>query len=219
MSEEKKPIKTLYFGLNPNAYLCATRTVTHCPLIQVRPFPLESSEIQRALTLWPQFTHCIFTSQNGVKFWLKALDQSKNTIFSWQNKEVLAVGKATANALVGQGIAVTTVAQEETAEGIIQELSRKDLSSSYVFWPHSALSRTIITDYLRVNKISYFDCQLYTSLSFHPQPLPSLAEYDELIFTSPSIIDSFLQIYGLIPTDKVITCIGPVTYAYLQKHA
>jgi len=59
---------------------------------------------------------------------------------------------------------------------------------------------------------------LYRTVFQRPDPVPSLEEMEEIVFTSPSTVEAFLQIYGQIPKNIKITAIGPVTQNVLSKY-
>jgi len=60
-------------------------------------------------------------------------------------------------------------------------------------------------------------CDLYQTVFQKPGPLPDLSKVDEIIFTSPSTIKGFIAAFGAIPTNKKLTCMGPITEEELKK--
>jgi uroporphyrinogen-III synthase len=184
LSVEKTRI--LYLGLRPKP------GTFHYPVIRTKYL----GGVEQALSLWPQFTHVIFTSQTAVSYWPGPWD-----------KKVIAIGEKTAASLRGKGIE-PLVAAEATQEGVIALISQID---GYFFLPHSKLSRSVLIDYFRKNEIRHFALALYTTENIAPQPIPSLDGFDEIVFTSPSTVMGFLEIYKKLPKDKKLTAIGPIT--------
>lgn len=176
----------LYLGLRPRP------GTYHYPVIRTEYL----GGVEAALALWNQFTHVIFTSQTAVHYWPGPWD-----------KEMIAIGEATAEALRKKGIE-PQIAPFATQEGVI-ELIRK--TKGHFFIPRSRRARSLLADYFCEHQIPHFLLDLYDTHFQKLEPVPSLAEFDEIIFTSPSTVEGFLKIYGSLPKDKKLTAIGPVT--------
>ena len=186
-------MKTLYLGLDPENF-CRPH-LTHYPVI--RTVRLESPELKEALALWSSFTHVIFTSKTAVRFWREPLI----------GKTAICIGNATAKELPHPSL----VAPESTQEGVIRLLETLRLGSAFIFLPRSRLSRPALTEYLRLKSIRFFPLDLYDTIFQKIEPIPDLNNFDEIVFTSPSTVRAFLQIYGKLPPNKKLTPIGPVT--------
>ena len=204
--------KILYLGLDAPQSSTSAKVI-HYPMIQIVPRGTNSPDILHCMSHLKQFTHIIFTSKTSVRLLMSLLATDDLDIL--KQKHLIAVGSKTAETLEIHGISVQTIAKEETAEGIIDELKSMNLSQAKFFWPHSALSRTLIPDYLKANNIDYFDCVLYDTIPRKSEPAFNLDLIDEIVFTSPSCVDAFVQAYGKIPANKIISSIGPVTTAAL----
>lgn len=205
---EKKP-KLLYLGLTP-----PHQNVIHYPIIRIEPKPFEGSEIRKAFHFVPLCTHLIFTSQTAATIFFEYLKLLGVVL---GKKTVIAVGRATAYCLESLNCPVDLCAQQESAEGIINELEALDLTKATFFWPHSALSRPLISDYLLQRKIGLYECILYDTVANLTLPKIDLTEMDEIFFSSPSCLDAFLQIFGSLPTGKRLIAIGPITKMYLDR--
>jgi uroporphyrinogen-III synthase len=181
-------MKILYLGLNPKP------GTVHYPVIRTE----YCGKLEGAFLLWPQFTHIIFTSQSAVHYWPGPWD-----------KQTIAIGQATAAALRKKGLD-PLIAPEATQEGVIALIA--NLSTPlYFFLPQSRLARSTLTDYLREHNIPFFSLPLYNTLFQKLEPVPSLEDFDEIVFTSPSTVEGFLRIYGKFPQGKKLTAIGPIT--------
>lgn len=215
--EKEKTI--LYLGLNPPRALSNT-TIIHYPVIRIVPRSFHSPEIIQAFHYWSKYTHIILTSRNAVQILFAFLPFFGYDAVSLQKKQVIAIGKKTAEVLSLKGIRAAMISQEETSEGIVTELKKmgsQNWCDAFFFWPHSALSRQIISDYLTFEKIPYRACVLYDTYAQRPEPIPNLDEIDEIVFTSPSCVDAFLQIFGTLRRDKILTSIGPITQQYITS--
>jgi uroporphyrinogen-III synthase len=197
-------MRTLYTGLNPPQHF----NCLHCPMIKIIPRSPNDPAIKKMISIARDCTHLVFTSRPAAGLFFDSVPPSDMTGKTW-----IAVGKATAQCLPFDAL----VPEKETAEGVVELLSRLPLDDSFFLWPHSALSRAVIDNFFTKNNIKFYDCVLYDTISNIPRPLPSLNEIDEIVFTSPSTIQGFIDAYGSIPKDKVLTPIGPVTSSALHK--
>jgi uroporphyrinogen-III synthase len=179
-------MKILYLGLNPKP------GTVHYPVIRTE----FCGNLELALKQWAQITHVIFTSQTAVRYWPGPWD-----------KELIAVGDATAGALREKGLA-PLIAPFATQEGVI-ELVRG--IKGHFLLPRSKLARSALTDYFDTCNTPYLVIDLYDTVYQQLEPVPSLDDFDEIVFTSPSTVEGFLRIYGKLPRDKILTPIGPIT--------
>ena len=210
--------RILYLGLDPTHYQAQNDgTITHWPIICIVPRPLTDPAIQRALAAFKHYSHVIFTSKSTVAILHDYLNRLGIPSESWAAKMTLAVGQATTKHLEVYGIKASVVAQEETAEGLINVLQQLPLKQAHLFWPHSAQARSVIRDFFIDQGIRYTACPLYDTQTYVPGSLPDLNTFDEIVFTSPSTIKAFLEIFGQLPSHLCLTPIGPVTASFLAK--
>jgi uroporphyrinogen-III synthase len=205
---DKKTV--LYLGLDSPPFY-EKGHVIHYPIIQIVPRQPSSSEIVASFSQIPLYTHFIFTSKSAVKIFAEFLLFFEFNSHFMEGKVVISVGNKTADYLQKKLIPVTIIATHETSEGIIQELNKVDLSNAYVFWPHSALSRPLIKNYLNQKKIPHSTCIIYDTFPLKTSTLPDLSTIDEIVFTSPSCVKAFILAFGSLPLNKVLTPIGPIT--------
>lgn len=209
--------RILYLGLDPSHY-AGRGEVIHWPIIQIVPRPLSDPTICTALKNFDHYSHIIVTSKSTVAILRDYLPRLDVDMQKWTQKMTLAVGKVTAEHLKACGIIAYRVAQEETAEGIIQELQQLPLQHAHVFWPHSSQARPAIKEFLMTQDISHTTCILYDPKPQIPGTLPDLEVFDEIIFTSPSTAEAFLNIFGAVPSHIQVTTIGPITASFLKQH-
>lgn len=170
----------------------------HYPVIRTEKCGL----VTPALELWSKFTHIIFTSQTTVEYWPGPWD-----------KEVIAIGEQTANALKQKGLK-PFIAPYPTQEGIMEMVA---LLKGYFFLPHSKRARPDLIHFLQKKKIPFFALELYDTHFQCLKPIPNLNEFDEIVFTSPSTVEGFLRIYQRLPQEKKLTAIGPLTRRALEN--
>lgn len=189
-------MKTLYLGIDPPA----NTAYTHYPIIKVAFHRVSASSCEAL----KQSTHLIFTSKNGVR----AIQEHHSTLLQ---KPVFAVGKQTAGFLKQCGFQHIVYPEIETAEGLVDLIDTHSFSNPYFVWPHSALSRAVISDYLHKKLYSFHAFSAYDTLSQIPYALPDLRQYDEIIFTSPSTVTAFRKHFGQPASHLKLKAIGPVT--------
>jgi len=206
----------LYLGLDaPQVPL--DKKLVHCPVIKIIPRPPQQAEIASAFKKIASYTHFIFTSKSAVRIFFEYLNDYGQNL---GNQCVIAVGKGTASFLRQYGVDAAIIAAEESAEGIVKELEKLNLKKAHVFWPHAALARSVLGDYLKGKVLSFDEVIVYDTHPNWPAQKIDISKIDEIIFTSPSTIDAYIEVFGPLPDDKLLTCIGPITkQALLQKNA
>jgi uroporphyrinogen-III synthase len=208
--------RILYLGLDPTHYQ-TDGEIFHWPIIQIIPRPLQNSALQQSLSHFNTYSHILITSKSTVEILKNYLPRLGISLSAWANKITLAVGQVTAKHLQDCGISPSLIAQEETAEGLVEELKRLDLKQAHVFWPHSARARPLIADFLRIHHIRHTTCVLYEPRSCMPDELPLLEDFDEIVFTSPSTVEAFLNIFSKFPSHAQLKAIGPITARFLEE--
>lgn len=192
--------RILYLGIDPPP----GGGVIHYPVIRTEK--IDSPQLEKARALWSRCTHAIFTSKNGVRHWPEDLAE----------KKTIAIGEATAGELRKRG-AIPLLAPEATQEGVIALLETVDCQSSFFLYPHSKLARPYLGDYLKAKKIPCYAFNLYDTVFQSPEPKPILSDFDEILFTSPSTVHAFFQIFSSLPRRIALTPIGPVTKKALEN--
>lgn len=183
--------RVLYLGLDPSRFI-TDGIVTHYPVIKIVPRDLPALDF----TL---FDTIIFTSRSSVKILAPHLKCPATMI---------AVGKATAALLKEFGFSCL-LPENETAEGVVDIL--KSINIKNALYLHSSRARDVIGRYLKINNITCVQAPLYDTVIQQTVPIPSLDLFDEIVFTSPSTVDAFLEIFKQLPQNKILTPIGPIT--------
>jgi len=184
-------------------------------VIDIHPRPLHHPEVRSAFDDLYEYTHILFTSKNTVKVFCDHL-----TVLEIAPADLdacmIAIGKVTAAHLKDRGVEVHHIAEEETQEGVVRLLNEHDLDEAYIFLPRSSLSRPVLANTFHEREIRFQACDLYDTKTRQYDTKPDLREIDEIVFTSPSTVNAFIEIFGAIPQDKVLHAIGPITQASLN---
>jgi uroporphyrinogen-III synthase len=205
----------LYLGTDP-AQFKSPGYLIHYPVIKIIPRSLKHLELNQAYADISKFTHLLFTSKTAVKIFFGHLRELNQSIEVLKEKIIVAIGAVTAGHLSVFGLLPQFIAQKETQEGVVQLLNAMDLHNAYFFMPRSSLSRPIIANFFHEQCIRYRACELYDTVTQILEPKPDLDQMDEIVFTSPSTVSAFLEIFGSLPHDKRLIAIGPVTQQALD---
>ncbi len=184
--------KTLYLGLDPSRY---SVEVTHYPIIQIR----ELSNLQPYFDQLREYDHVIVTSRSVIPIYTK---------YAEVKRPVIAIGRATAALAREMGLFVSHTARLEQAEGVLEII--QELKSSF-FFPHSAQARPLLPDFLKNKKALAFPAYETVTTSKKIDITP----YDAFVFTSPSTVKAFVELYGALPKKELIP-IGPITQRILD---
>lgn len=208
-TREKK--KILYLGLDLPEMLRKQHSYIHYPIIRIHIRSPNEPGIQDCFKDIPSYTHFLFTSKSAVHAFFHHLSYFGYKSHHIHGKNMICVGQQTAKTLKAYGIPNPLISPVETAEGMVDFLQNLSLKNPYFFWPHSAISRPIISDFLIERKWSFKECKIYDTVVNKSLPHIDLRPIDEIYFTSPSTIDAFIEVFGSLPKDKVLKTIGPVT--------
>ncbi|MCB1114367.1 MAG: uroporphyrinogen-III synthase [Chlamydiia bacterium] len=181
-----RPKETLYLGLR-----CKNPLWHHFPIIEIEDLPFERAD---------GATHYIFTSRTAAKKYRPFLE----------NRPIFCVGKATAKELEGFEV---KVAELEQAEGVVELLKTVDLEGAHVVWPRAEGARTVISDYLnekcRLTEIPLYRVRTTTLLPPDPK------DFKQIVFTSPSTVKAYQELFGKLPHDKELLSIGEITKEFI----
>lgn len=209
--------KALYLGEDFPLCSFQDRQLIHFPLIETQLRSLGDPRLAFLIDNWEKFTHLLLTSKSGVKHLAALLRKHRISPSEMGEKKLLAVGKATREALSAFGKDIK-VAKTEWAEGLLPLIDEECGEESYPLWVHSSSARPLIADHLK-NWKKAFSCPLYDTF-FKPEMDFShlLDEVQEIIFSSPTTVKAFFQ-RGLPLSKKLLmTPIGPITKGVLAKY-
>ncbi len=193
------------------------------PTIELMP-PEDWGPVDAALDGIGAYQWVVFTSANGVRFFsgrarVLGLDLKSLLV----NKEVCAIGPATARALEREGVFPSLVPSRFVAEEVLKALKDRGVDGKRVLIPRAQIARDILPRGLEEAGARVDVVVVYRTVV--PQVDPTLREEvlkaDILTFTSPSTAQNFLKVMGrdLPPgfwKGKVVASIGPVTTRALK---
>lgn len=210
----------LYLGTDPTQFAHHGQFdghLIHYPVIEIVPKSLTDPHVKMAYDDLHDYTHLILTSKNAVRIFFQHLKDLQHPQEILNHKTIIAIGSVTAAHVKAHGVTCHHVAEQESQEGLILLLNRLDIEDAYFFFPRSALSRPVLSQYFKEREIRFQACDLYDTQTVKRSPIPDLERIDEIVFTSPSTVKGFLEIFGRLPQNKKLLAIGPVTEMALKN--
>lgn len=196
------------------------------PTIELVPVA-DSDRIDRVLEQLSNYEWVIFTSANGVDFFLDYMFARKIDLRSLKGK-LAAIGPATARALECCGLQVDYVPEEYRAEALLEGLKSRISAGCRVLLPRAAKARELLPDGLREAGVDIDVLPVYKTIPagvrerewVDSRLLDGSVHY--LTFTSSSTVRNFISLFTpdelvLISAKSKIACIGPVTAATAQE--
>jgi uroporphyrinogen III methyltransferase/synthase len=193
------------------------------PVIEIQPAS-DSSRLDAAIANLESYDWIIFTSVNGVRFFLEHLDRSVRDLRALRAK-ICAIGPATRNALEQLHLKVDVVPEEYVAESLVSALERFDLSGKRVLLPRAAVARDLVPATLSAHGAQVEVVEAYRTVI--PDDLPQRAREifsgrnrpDWVTFTSSSTVKNLISAAGKdLLEDVQIASIGPVTTETARAH-
>jgi uroporphyrinogen III methyltransferase/synthase len=181
------------------------------------PEPSASSLQPRAVP----YSWIIFTSANGVGFFLRRLKELRKDVRILKGIELAAIGPATAKKLEDSGLLIDFMPDEYVAEAVVEGLKNLGISGKRVLIPRAEVAREILPQELERMGAKVDVAPTYRTVS-DPSAIEELkrllseGRIDIIAFTSSSTVKNFikategLDLPGLL-RDVQIACIGPVT--------
>ena len=195
-------MKTLYTGA-----ICPNPQYLHTPLIEIVAVD-DDAELKAAISRLQTFDYLLFTSRFAVKYW--ALSGG-----GFDVANIVSIGSTTSAALSKLGVKNIYQPEKDDSYGVIDWFSSREKGK--VLIPRSNIALPIIPDGLRALG---FDVKTITAYKNQMPANPTkvnLAEIDKIIFTSPSTVDNFVRLYGVIPKGKILETRGVVTEKRLKN--
>ncbi len=186
--------------------------------------PADPAPLDRAIDNLASYDWLIFTSVNGVRFFLNRLDQSRHDLRSLKAR-ICAIGPATRKAIEDLHLKVDLMPDEYVAESLIKAFASENLAGKRVLLPRAAVARDVIPAELAKLGAQVDVVEAYRNVV--PPNAPSRSREifgnekkpDWITFTSSSTVKNLLAITGREAIEGVrIASIGPVTSSTLCAH-
>ena len=192
-----------------------------CPTIEIRE-PDNYDRLDEALEHLYGYDWLIFTSTNGVEYFLKRLTDRGQQIADLDEIKVCAIGQRTADKLHDAHVHVDLVPSQSTAEGVYTALNEfNNLGGLNILLPRAAVGRDVLPEALqnagaRVDVVTTYQTVLPDNIDRGKLAAMLAGSSDCIAFTSPSTIKNLAKLFDTHDLGKtlpgiVVACIGSVT--------
>ncbi|MBI3989180.1 MAG: uroporphyrinogen-III C-methyltransferase, partial [candidate division NC10 bacterium] len=194
--------------------------VIQVPTIRISP-PEDFTPLDSAIDRLEQYHWLLFTSINGVGFFLERLRAQGKDLRELKGIKVSAIGPGTAAALEQAGIKPDIVAAEFRAEGLVEALKEAELVGASVLLPRAEVARDILPEELRKRGARVDVVTAYRTVKVREEAgrVKQLLEERKIhivTFTSSSTVRNLMEMLqgedlkGLF-AGVTVACIGPIT--------
>ena len=190
--------------------------VVELPTIEIRP-AADYAPLDTAIAALSCYDWLIFTSANGVRFFLDRLDQSALDLRSL-GARICAIGPATRAAVEALHLKIDLMGKEYVAEGLVEAFSAFDLTGKRILLPRAAVARDLVPVELTrrgalVDVVEAYRTVIPEEASVRAREIfEGTRRPDCITFTSSSTVQNFAAAAGADALTGVkVASIGPVT--------
>ena len=185
-----------------------TSSTSETPLIKIEHLPFISNSNMDIL----EFDYIVFTSRHGVKHFFEEYNNNS------QLPKIISVGSVTTAALRERGIEPFFESPTQSARGII-DFFRDKPRGSRILLARSDKGLKALTDGLRQHEVTALP--VYSNRPDKDAVKQDLTQYDKILFSSPSGVEAFRDLYGItedkkLQFDGLIIAKGETTYEAIQ---
>ena len=175
-----------------------TGTQGETPLIEITPSNIAQPQAQA-------FDWVVFTSRYGVRYYTEPLDGTR----------IASVGSVTTAEIAGRGYEVTFESPTQSAKGLIDFFVRQPPQK--ILLPRSDKGLKTLSEALEKQGHRVTDLAVYTNTPNPKAIKQDLTAYDRVLFTSPTTVEVFRQLYADAETNHLLLIAkGETTYEAIQ---
>jgi len=196
--------------------------VIEFPVIEIRP-AADPGPLDAAIARLEEYDWLIFTSANGVKYFLERLDRSPKDLRSLRAR-LCAIGPATRAAIEALHLKVDLMPAAFVAESLVEAFENIDLNGRKVLLPRAAAARDVAPVELAKRGAVVEVVEAYRTVAPEGGTERAQALFgtgskpDWVTLTSSSTVRNLLAITGAELLRGVrLASIGPVTTATLRE--
>ncbi len=181
--------------------------VIELPAIEIRP-ATDYSALDNAILQIGDYDWLIFTSVNGVRFFLERLDQTTIDLRAIRGR-ICAIGPATGDMLTRLHLKVDLMADEYVAEGLLAKLTAWNLTGARILISRAAVARDVLPAELTrlgatVDVVEAYRTEAPADLAVHAAAAFARKPH-WITFTSSSTVTNLMNAIGKLP-DGVRNC-------------
>jgi uroporphyrinogen III methyltransferase/synthase len=193
-------------------------SVTEAPTIRIVP-PDDFGPLDEAAAQAATFDWIVFTSVNGVDYFMQRLLLGPGDVRDLKNARLCAIGPGTAERLTRFGIKVDLMPPEYRLEAIVDVLRQTgDLAGKRFLLPRADIARELLAEELRRSGAEVLEVTAYRTIPVESEREGEPDVYrllldkqvDIVTFTSASTVRNFVRLFG---KDQVADLLGSVTVA------
>jgi len=179
--------------------------VVHTPLVELTRIE-RNPEINRCINSSSDIV--VFTSRFAVRFWMELLRAAGYDARWFTRRLIVSIGQTTSVELSGYCVAPDYQAEEESSSGLLALFQKERITHKKVLLPRSDKALDILPKGLEAMGNRVMLVAVYSnSMPANPVKV-DLAQFDAVVFTSPSGVRNFLALYGFIPSHLEIIARG-----------
>jgi uroporphyrinogen III methyltransferase/synthase len=184
--------------------------VIEWPTIALCP-PANHGPIDAAIAELESFDWVLFTSANGVRFFMERLERSPKDLRALRGK-LCAIGPATKAALERLHLKVDLMPAQYVAESVVAAFTEVGVKGKRILLPRAAVARDVIPRELGHLGATVEVVEAYRTVAPPEASLPLPVKPDWATFTSSSTVKNFTEAQGVAALSGVrIATIGPIT--------
>lgn len=191
------PPKWLYTGTNPD-HCRETGLIIHAPLIRIvetKP-DHEEKKILHNLTI---FNRIVFTSRYSVEHFFNWLFDVNIDVRALTHLVIDVIGKTTSEALRNKGLNIRPLSEDESSDGMLHFYRQNKVSGQKILLPRSDLGLSILPDGLEELGNDVTVLTVYRNEKPINLMIQNLDTFSGVVFTSPSAVSRFFEVYGSFP--------------------
>lgn len=200
--------------------------VVEFPTIEIRP-PESYDALDAAIDSAGSYQWLIFTSANGVRFFLERWRHNAKDIRDLKGVEIAAIGPETAREIERHDLRVRLLPEEYRAEGLLSHFKPGDVAGKRVLLPRAAEARDVLPEGLRrwgarVDVVEAYRTVPAVTDGAWLRETALRGEIHMVTFTSSSTARSFAALFPENRLEKMmarvaVACIGPITRATAEE--
>lgn len=192
--------------------------------------PESWESLDRAIKALDEYDWLLFTSVNGVKFFLKRLEFLGKDIRDLKGIKIGVIGPKTASIWHGMGIKPDLMPDEYRAEAVVESFEKLGISGAKILIPRAVKAREVLPEQLRQAGANVDVVHAYQTISpdhdtGRVRELLMRGSIDMVTFTSSSTVTNFVDMFKSEGQEMhkwmariVVACIGPITAKTAQDN-
>lgn len=193
----------------------AGEQITHTPLIQIRKTEISPADKEKVSAL--AYDWIIFTSRYGVRFFFELLDEAGIDIRRLAQVKIASVGAVTSEALAAHHLRADVESPTESAEGLVARFRQQEISGKRILLPRSDKGLAYLSDSLRQAGNEVTDLAVYENRPNEHAVKVDLSQYEKILFSSPSGVEAFKDLYTEFPNGTLLVAKGKTTIQNLKR--